>query len=721
MRRNVRAIPLERRLILAIMVTLIIAGGAFGTWYAWDNGIIGNNLRAPTTENFMRAVKVGARLSGAQGDPMYAPCIHIGEGDRITSFSGLRDITNISGPGFTNYVMALKTKEPYGQKSREFEIARLDFLAKAGIFVARDLELTNTADKPVPAKEYTLTAKGWKHYKNWCFASGTPEVLEITGAIKLPREADGSDAYEIKYRVGIRTLAEWATQDGANDWIKKSGSAIPEKSKEHTIKLLRGSRDWIPEQLAKLDSSQGGSTLSKLLDEIIPPLTEESVKQAIAGTTIKACLALPENDDTDGTDLEISGGKFAVTYLDGTEYRPETPIHKAWRRRFSDLAKAGLFLATPLEANSDQNRSAGVRYSLDEQYSKHLEGTDKKCLSLGETTIESITHIDAMILAAKGRGAPPTKVLTNIRGIAKISPAAWSRGLDLRSTPEAQAFLVYGVPFGASLTTENGKWKTVQLSNWVKPMLSPWPEIEAPIVDLMPKATNGTELHLISVYEPEGAIIDVEVKRRAAPIILVLSAYDHTGWRVKLDKGAKVSHVVLMGYNKSMAFGPEPLNVVRAPRRLPSDQSRILNPQDGEWSLDDIEKLFGRRHDSWQMAYRGRKFAITDYTKDGAIISIEKPIRRDVVTYQGSNEPIPKDAIRAEWNSAVRLPAGAWEVGTDSTGKPVISRIPKDNLPPSPPASSAPGSSGSGSGSGSPARPMSSVAPASVSAASSSR
>ncbi|MFN3200194.1 MAG: thrombospondin type 3 repeat-containing protein [Bradymonadia bacterium] len=70
-------------------------------------------------------------------------------------------------------------------------------------------------------------------------------------------------------------------------------------------------------------------------------------------------------------------------------------------------------------------------------------------------------------------------------------------------------------------------------------------------------ATSDTEVHLFGVYEsalnrgfrqhPRGDV-DVNITRTGVPMILVMSSYEPTNWRLNLAPGAQVQQIILNGY-----------------------------------------------------------------------------------------------------------------------------------------------------------------------------
>jgi len=65
-------------------------------------------------------------------------------------------------------------------------------------------------------------------------------------------------------------------------------------------------------------------------------------------------------------------------------------------------------------------------------------------------------------------------------------------------------------------------------------------------VEPMPQAE---ELHIVSVYQPNGGAITVDITRAGVPLTLVLSSYEPVQFNLVLAPGVLLEHVILNGYN----------------------------------------------------------------------------------------------------------------------------------------------------------------------------
>lgn len=96
----------------------------------------------------------------------------------------------------------------------------------------------------------------------------------------------------------------------------------------------------------------------------------------------------------------------------------------------------------------------------------------------------------------------------------------------------------------------------------------------------LPPESDRLELHVVGIYEgepfhPGKTLAKVHVTHRAAPIILCLSAYEGTHWKISLDEGVKLKQVILTGYESQSLEGvPEGVSVADYSRR-PDSQAAI--------------------------------------------------------------------------------------------------------------------------------------------------
>lgn len=655
------------------------------------------DVETPTAENVLRAIKTQMML---ETYPLsLAPCLPI-DMTRTTSvegvFAGLTDLYPRPGsPGTSVLTMTLRTPNTYAQERRDRTLDRMDALAAIGFFARRETVLVNSAGYPDPALEYALTADGWKHIQNnACFSIGKVEILEIVSGALLAPNAQGIPRFEVRFRVGVREFSDWTQRSEVAKHISETLIKNEVGSqKVHSLILLKGKIGWVPEGLAKFGKPEGEFELDKDIDRLMPIPDQDAWRRAVTDVPIKACLLLPSKPEIDAVELKSTPSGLSAAYFAGSAMLPETKIHRAWRRRLDGLARAGLFVATPIPADAARNRKEGVRYTLAEKYVRHIDEANPACLVLAKAelvmqreiwNIYSYRNADRTLFGWSSSGS----------GLARIPPDGWFRNLDLTAAPEVNAYLTHGIPVWTSLELQDGEWRMHEKSISKIQQFYPWDEYPAPEHELLPKVASGGELHLVSVYKPTEGTIDVDVKRKGRPLMVLLSAYDAVTWKVTIRPNVRVSAVVLMGdkQGKVSFVGKRTAPVIFASRRLPEKKSSVaLRADRGYWGINDIERLFGRRPDSWQMAYEIDCAAVSNATPLDQVTEL-KPIGAGNVS-ASSCKSNPASAagsvgkrsgsastsqqsnvgVKAEWGTSMTLPPGGWIVGEDpATGKPVI-------------------------------------------------
>ncbi|MDH3359914.1 MAG: hypothetical protein OEL55_03500, partial [Desulfobulbaceae bacterium] len=108
--------------------------------------------------------------------------------------------------------------------------------------------------------------------------------------------------------------------------------------------------------------------------------------------------------------------------------------------------------------------------------------------------------------------------------------------------------------------------------------------------------------------------ISVEISDDTKPIILALTAYDKTLWKVSLKEGVKLIKVILGGYHSQQVTGIPPQTPIEAYTYYPSPCEKCW--QSGEYFYSyknppkQLKKITGLEPTSFQGRYRGSKFSI---------------------------------------------------------------------------------------------------------------
>lgn len=479
------------KFVKPLIAVAVIAGSAAAGWWAYEEGHVGNNPRAPKLENFRLVVDAWAERKGELKPKCVAAQASEGPGLR----TGLPGLTAVNGPGLWAITAALKMPDAnsYANEARERSILRLDALAKAGFLTATDSNLELDSGDIVPARQFVMTAKGWEaSFQGYglCISTGRPEVLEISSIARVQPDPQGIRAYDITYKTGVKKLPEWVASSEAKEiWgdMKTHG-----ESAEHRLRLLRTKSGWIPEPLAKgkeKDATINMDKLTRTMNELLPALTVEKIlevaKERSEFASPKACIRLPANTaEADQIDPGLVGSMSAVIYdADPLDIRPERFTKEAWRNRMEAMVKAGLFRREPVEAGVSDGKPhpGGVRYVLEEKYQPHINKKTPSCLSLGDVTVTVLKD-----------SVGPQTVMENpiwrFLALGKIDGKAWSRSMDLSAIPEAKAYLDYGVPISGMIALNNGEWKVSSITV-LAPSIAPQSAQRASVIQAAIKAS----------------------------------------------------------------------------------------------------------------------------------------------------------------------------------------------------------------------------------------
>lgn len=144
-------------------------------------------------------------------------------------------------------------------------------------------------------------------------------------------------------------------------------------------------------------------------------------------------------------------------------------------------------------------------------------------------------------------------------------------------------------------------------------------KLHNPIVPISDKA----EVHVVGVYSRD--LITVTVNYPQHPIVLVLTAYESVEWDIKVHPNTKIERLIISGYHAQRYRGiPESTPV----EIYTSDRSRCSTPcwhREGHFYAHDlmsaqtrldyqIERIIGKRMNSFQGAYKGDSFDINAST-----------------------------------------------------------------------------------------------------------
>ena len=131
---------------------------------------------------------------------------------------------------------------------------------------------------------------------------------------------------------------------------------------------------------------------------------------------------------------------------------------------------------------------------------------------------------------------------------------------------------------------------------------------------------EDAELHIFGQYTAPDNATTVVVRRTGAPLVLVLSSYDPTDWRLDIADGVRLQQVILSGYTESrLVNAPDGVDVVnRSGRdrgsfsacgyRWPADDQGCNTPA----LVQNAERATELTLTSFQGCYTGAEYLLAD-------------------------------------------------------------------------------------------------------------
>lgn len=149
--------------------------------------------------------------------------------------------------------------------------------------------------------------------------------------------------------------------------------------------------------------------------------------------------------------------------------------------------------------------------------------------------------------------------------------------------------------------------------------------LEAGLSD--PTATE--ELHVIGVYEGAGdpgfgperrGVVDVLVRSRPKPVVLALSSYGKTHWRITVAPGAELSRVLVQGFGEQTVEGvPESAPVFQIEACSYTYGWEVEHNEGGgghQTVIAQLRAITGLRESSFQGCYDGVQFEVPHWSGD---------------------------------------------------------------------------------------------------------
>lgn len=478
--------------LIGIAAVLGLSAAGYGGWLAWDQGLIGNNPRAPTVTAMEAAVRKQSLINAVTRDAV-EPCIAIDLNRPPPEVAGLPGTTQFVAPGRYGVTM-LKETNVRDQPARDIQLGQMDYLASQGLLTATD-GMLETDDGARPAKTYQLTWPGYaaiqqNHGGSLCLRYGRREFSGIETIEKLLEKVMDLDVYEVTYLTRTIDTPAWATTTEAVRLFPKLAQLTAEtRSKD---KIIRSGEGWRSANEVEMEAAQAskGAQAGNYLKEMMKNLERTTPSLDEAKTLVAAQIAdpnwasrnsmacLPLQLQRGGDDKPAPGSatptEFTVTYFDRGD-------RKEYEQR--NMAKALYILSALEDAGLAQmelvkppppampvgkasratvplppaTQLAGIRYRVSREAVEALGLTNygSGCVPVGRLKVE--------VLAVQGnRGV----IQIGARGTVEQTPD-WAAKIA-RKLPAMQSVIETGLPLigQLNLAPEDGagKWRLGNLS-----------------------------------------------------------------------------------------------------------------------------------------------------------------------------------------------------------------------------------------------------------------
>jgi hypothetical protein len=437
------------------------------------------------------------------------------------------------------------------------DIAQLDHLAKFGLLERRDEFVNIGPIQALPAVEYRPTLAGWAQSVSRgeaaaypCFYFGMAQALKVVGYSESARDQDGFSRVAIYFLVGADAVEPWASTQEAVDLFP----ALTQGRKGR-FDLHRG-----PDGKLRIARAE-----PKSIDETIPPhypAVLPGIALALEGIEQTRSLANP--------DPGLAWPPACFALLSRT-------MPQLWKSGDAEAA-AQAILRIPQARDSGRELAVLAHARLKRLEQAGLVAVRGDAES-GQVTVHAAQKIRPL-LARHGNCLPLGKVRIEVAGVLRDDvpgerqrfkarylveePAAWIK--EVRNTallPDLAAILRHGQPFeGATVKTRDG-WTAADLED-----RRPLPTFASlTSVGVSPDWQNTTEttiaaasvlnheLHVVEAYAAPTGRIDVLVKSRPRPLLVVLRGYEPIEWHLRLERGANVAAVLAVGYHEQRITG----------------------------------------------------------------------------------------------------------------------------------------------------------------------
>lgn len=479
---------MNKKIKISIIVTVTLSslvGAGYGAWFAWDNGLIGNNPRAPIASAMEDSVRKQMIFNTNMRETS-TPCINVDISNPAPEISGFTGIAPATVPGRFSITL-LRQSNDRTQAGRELQLGQLDFLSTQGLFVATDSSV-ETDNGMLPARTYQLTWDGYaqnqlNYGNNLCLNYGKREFAKIEKIERLLEKAANLDIYEVTYSTKLTDAPTWVKTPEAIRWFPKL-QQLTEVGEGHA-KVIRTNDGWRSTSEMEMEISQAakGQAMNNYMQEMMKTLTRpapnlDEVKQLLSVQSADtnwmsangvACLPLQlqrGGDDkpsfNNSRTSEIPP-EFSVTYYDKAD-RKEYELKSMYRALhiLAALEHAGLasmerIKPTPKKRAAKDTTQAdsangGIRYILSREASEAigLINYGGGCIPAGRITLD-------LFGVQSNKGSTQIKA----RGIVAQTPS-WALKIS-ETLPALKSVIDNGIQMSGQLQFAQmdgeGKWR----------------------------------------------------------------------------------------------------------------------------------------------------------------------------------------------------------------------------------------------------------------------
>lgn len=461
-----------------IGLTLLVVG--YGSWMAWDKGLLGHNPRAPIAEIMEGAVRRQI-LVERLGRRDIESCVSIDLENPRPEISGMPGIDFDKLPGSYSVTLLKQVHFRY-QPDRDRQLEQLDFLASQGYLSSVD-ETIITDSGPRLARTYRLTWKGFANMQPnsrglLCFSCGKRDFAGIEKIEKLLEKVFDLDVYEVTYLSRVVNVPAWAsTEEGVRLFPQLRQQTAETRGKVKVIRTRNGWRALYEVQLEATMATRSPFVakvrmreLEQLerpepsLDETAELVAMKTVDPGVAPFKSVACLPLhlrPGGDDRTAS-AAGKGAPFVVTYYDRGDRKPYE--YQSMANNLHILAALeGAGLATMKWSESippsrgRAGKPAALRYEVMPEVVSALELSSHGggCIPAGRIEVETLAV----------HKAPGGNVEVKLRGRIEQTPD-WVAKIAER-LPALRSLTEGGLPLSGLLTVRSeeagGGWHLLRL------------------------------------------------------------------------------------------------------------------------------------------------------------------------------------------------------------------------------------------------------------------